>query len=151
MRSLFPSWKGTFTGSRPSLSGLPNPSVITTLETGLLTANDLSSLLHLIRSPDAHFLKVPSLPFHSLVSLLRKFPADCDSRVFWGSAVRDGLFEVLDVGLRVLLGRVGVGESGGQMEGEGEDMELVRQVFDAGVRCEGSYLSQHSISTWGGC
>jgi hypothetical protein len=40
----------------------------------------------------AHFLKVPSLPFYSLVGILAKFPADVDSRVFWSSGVRDTLY-----------------------------------------------------------
>lgn len=40
----------------------------------------------------SHFLKVPSLPFHSIISLLAKFPVDVDSRVFWSTGVRDVLF-----------------------------------------------------------
>lgn len=40
----------------------------------------------------SHFLKVPELPFHSLISILAKFPADIDSRVFWSSALRDMLY-----------------------------------------------------------
>ncbi len=42
--------------------------------------------------PQSHFLKVPSLPFYSLISMLSKFPADPDSRLFWSSASRDLLF-----------------------------------------------------------
>ena len=134
MRNLFPSWKGTFDGSRPSLSGLPNnPAVITALETGLLTPTELSALQHLIRSPAAHFLKAPELPFWKLVGLLKKFPVDGDSRVFWGGVVREGLFGVLVGALGVLVGRLG--EAGG----EEEEGELVKEVFDAGMRCEGSY------------
>lgn len=78
-----------------------------------MTESEVACLLYLIRSPDvslsllfmgpvltffdqqAHFLKVPSLPFHSLVSLLAKFPADIDSRVFWSSSLRDVLFDVV--------------------------------------------------------
>lgn len=147
MRSLFPSWKGTFDGQRPSLAGnsFPNsnpnptnPNIISTLETGLLTQTELSSLLHFIRAPDSHFLKVPSLPFYSLVSLLKKFPVDCDSRVFWGREVRDGLFEVLVVGIQVLMARVERKRADGE-EAEEEDMELVRMVFEAGMHCQGSY------------
>jgi|SRR5882762_513138 len=141
MRSLFPAWGGSFSGSRPSLTNLPqnhsnNSSVITTLSTGLITPSELSSLLHLIRSPDSHFLKVPELPFWSLVSLLKKFPVDCDSRVFWGREIRDGLFDVLSGALRVLLGRIG-----GDGAGEGEEAELVREVFEAGMHCEGLYCA----------
>jgi len=75
-----------------------------------MTENEISGLQHLIREPDvsdasnhasslidvfisqSHFLKVPSLPFHSLASLLAKFPTDIDSRVFWSAGVRDLLF-----------------------------------------------------------
>lgn len=40
----------------------------------------------------SHFLKVPSLPFHSLISILSKFPSDDDSRVFWPKSLRDKLY-----------------------------------------------------------
>ena len=105
---LFPSWQGKFDGSRPSLAGLPNETVVATLQAGLMTEGELSALLHLIRSPDvrcleeprmsmltigqSHFLKVPCLPFYSLISILSKFPSDVDSRVFWSSALRDFLY-----------------------------------------------------------
>ncbi|KAF7973837.1 hypothetical protein HWV62_14120 [Athelia sp. TMB] len=141
MRSLFPSWKGTFDGSRPSLAGLSNPHVAAALDTGLVTDHELTSLLHLIRSPDAHFLKVPALPFHSLVSLLRKFPADIDSRVFWSSGLRDKVFEVASAALQVLLWRI----EGAKNEGtpESEDMELVTKVFEAAVNC--AAFTSHQI------
>ncbi|CCM05864.1 uncharacterized protein FIBRA_08100 [Fibroporia radiculosa] len=105
MRALFPSWQGNFEGSRPSLSGLDNERVISTLQRGLLSEVELNSLLHLIRSPDSHFLKVPSLPFHSLISILSKFPADDDSRVFWSSTLRDLLYDITHAALQVLLAR----------------------------------------------
>jgi hypothetical protein len=56
---LFPSWQGRFDGSRLSLTGLPNEHDIQTLETGVMAEVKLNSLMHLIRSPDSHFLKVP--------------------------------------------------------------------------------------------
>jgi len=104
---LFPRWRGGFDGSRPSLAGLEGDRIIGALEGGLLTEQEICGLLFLIREPDvgyftifhsaplltlcaqSHFLKVPSLPFHSLISLLSKFPADVDSRVFWSTSVRD--------------------------------------------------------------
>ncbi len=108
---LFPSWQGNFDGSRPSLTRLDNEFVIAALQHGLISEPELKSLLHLIRSPDvsfdindilsnsnphaviqSHFLKVPSLPFHSLISVLSKFPTDDDSRVFWSNPVRDLLY-----------------------------------------------------------
>ncbi|PCH45064.1 hypothetical protein WOLCODRAFT_133474 [Wolfiporia cocos MD-104 SS10] len=97
MRALFPSWQGNFDGSRPSLSGLDNERVISTLQRGLLSEVELNCLLHLIRAPDSHFLKVPSLPFHSLISILSKFPADDDSRVFWSSTLRDMLYAAVHI------------------------------------------------------
>ncbi|OCH93331.1 hypothetical protein OBBRIDRAFT_725078 [Obba rivulosa] len=102
MRALFPSWLGNFDGSHPSLAGLDNEHVISTLQRGLLSETELSSLLHLIRAPDSHFLKVPSLPFHSLISILSKFPADDDSRVFWSGSLRDMLYAAV----QVLLARI---------------------------------------------
>ncbi|KAI0336872.1 hypothetical protein GY45DRAFT_1377691 [Cubamyces sp. BRFM 1775] len=97
MRALFPSWQGTFDGSRPSLAGLSNENVISTLQRGLLSETELNALLHLIKSPDSHFLKVPSLPFYSLISILSKFPADDDSRVFWSGNLRDSLYAAVQI------------------------------------------------------
>ncbi|KAJ3878394.1 hypothetical protein F5051DRAFT_230511 [Lentinula edodes] len=106
MSALFPSWLGSFDGSRPSLAGIDNDRVVAALESGLMTESEVACLLYLIRSPDAHFLKVPSLPFHSLVSLLAKFPADIDSRVFWSSSLRDVLFDVVVAAIQVLITRI---------------------------------------------
>ncbi|KAJ3558259.1 hypothetical protein NM688_g1028 [Phlebia brevispora] len=106
MRALFPSWQGNFNGSRPSLSGLDKPRMIATLQHGLITESELKSLLHLIRSPDSHFLKVPSLPFHSLISILSKFPADNDSRVFWSIPIRDLLYDITYAAVQVLMTRI---------------------------------------------
>ncbi|KAG0700599.1 hypothetical protein DFH29DRAFT_983050 [Suillus ampliporus] len=87
MRALFP----------PSLTGLRNDQVRGALEAGIITDAELKALLHLVQSPDSHFLKVPSLPFHFLISILSKFPADVDSRVFWTNILRDNLFTALGV------------------------------------------------------
>ena len=144
MGCLFPAWKGSWVGSKPSLAphnaaslnphpNTSNPAVLSTLQTGLLPSSALSALHHLIRKPDAHFLKVPVLPFWVLVSLLRKLPVDGDSRVFWGRDVRDGLFGVVVGALGVLGGQVA--EAGG-----GGDEELLRVVFEAGMSCEGAYI-----------
>ena len=38
------------------------------------------------------FLKVPSLPFHSLISILSKIPSDDDSKIFWSGNLRDTLY-----------------------------------------------------------
>ncbi|KAK7451099.1 hypothetical protein VKT23_012775 [Stygiomarasmius scandens] len=106
MAALFPSWQGTFDGVRPSLAGLTSERVVNTLETGLMTEGEVASLLYLIRSPDAHFLKVPSLPFYLLNNILRKFPADNDSMVFWTIGLRDVLFDVSFAAVQVLTNRI---------------------------------------------
>lgn len=60
-KKLFPSWQGNFDNSRPSLSGLDNERVISTLQRGLISEAELNSLLHLIRSPDVRdSLVIPS-------------------------------------------------------------------------------------------
>ncbi|KAI1798132.1 hypothetical protein LXA43DRAFT_876352 [Ganoderma leucocontextum] len=106
MRALFPSWQGNFDGPRPSLAGLGNEHVISTLQRGLISETELNSLLHLIKSPDSHFLKVPSLPFYSLISILSKFPADDDSRVFWSGNIRDSLYEMTHAAVQTLMSRI---------------------------------------------
>lgn len=50
----------------------------------------------------SHFLKVPSLPFYSLVSVLSKFPSDIDSRVFWNFTLRDLIFGKLNVAVLIV-------------------------------------------------
>lgn len=127
MRDLFPSWQGNFDGVRPSLAGLSNEHVIATLQQGLISDAELKSLLHLIRSPDSHFLKVPSLPFHYLMSLLSKFPADDDSRVFWSGSVRDVFYEVTYAAVQVLLTRI---EENLHSEWAGLLGQLVRTAMD---------------------
>lgn len=49
---LFPRWRGTFDGSRPSLAGLQGEHIIGALEGSLLTENEITGLLYLIREPD---------------------------------------------------------------------------------------------------
>ncbi|KAG6895436.1 hypothetical protein C0992_001222 [Termitomyces sp. T32_za158] len=66
MADLFPTWRGSFDGSRPSLAGLDSDQVIGALEGGLIGENEVVGLLHLIREPDlskfAEFLEPsPSL------------------------------------------------------------------------------------------
>ncbi|KAE9384369.1 hypothetical protein BT96DRAFT_842335, partial [Gymnopus androsaceus JB14] len=104
---LFPSWLGCFDGSRPSVAGVDNDQEQRPLEqASIMTRSNVTSLLYLICSPDARFLKVPSLPFHSLISVLAKFPADIDSRVFWTSSLRDLLFDAVFAAIQVLVARI---------------------------------------------
>jgi len=49
---LFPSWKGAFDGSRPSLLGLGPEHLAVALTTGLTTNAELDALMYLIQSPD---------------------------------------------------------------------------------------------------
>lgn len=134
MADLFPSWRGSFDGSRPSLAGLEADKIIMALEGGLLTENEVSGLLYLIREPDSHFLKVPALPFHSLLSLLSKFPSDVDSRVFWSSGVRDILYDVTYAAVQVLLPRV---EKAKQQNNPDEEysMDLVTDLVKTAMDC----------------
>ncbi|PPQ65995.1 hypothetical protein CVT26_010655 [Gymnopilus dilepis] len=153
MSDLFPHWRGNFDGSRPSLAGLDGDRLIMALEGGLLTEHEISALSYLIREPDSHFLKVPSLPFHSLVSLLSKFPTDVDSRVFWSANIRDALFDAtydcyyssvfLLTAISVSLAAIGVllprveqaKEKAGQQEEE-YAMDLVMSLLHKALNCQ---------------
>ncbi|KAH8116125.1 hypothetical protein DFH11DRAFT_1742507 [Phellopilus nigrolimitatus] len=95
MRALFPSWLGGFEGTHPTLDGLDQPAVLRTLENGLITLPEIDGLVALMKNPKSHFLKVPTLPFYTLVSILSKFPSDSDSRVFWSARLRDVLYGLL--------------------------------------------------------
>ncbi|KAK0192333.1 hypothetical protein F5146DRAFT_978738 [Armillaria mellea] len=147
MAALFPSWRGAFDGSHPSLARLNNDRVISALEYGLMTDTEVSALLYLIRSPDAHFLKVPSLPFHSLISVLSKFPADIDSRVFWSVGLRDMLYDVTYSAVQVLLSRI-VQEKEGLKDSHtpGESSAvLLEQVVKTATSCQA--FTPQQIST----
>ncbi|KAG6873625.1 hypothetical protein C0995_013556 [Termitomyces sp. Mi166 len=58
MADLFPNWRGSFDGSRPSLAGLNSDQVISALEGGLIGENEVVGLLHLIKEPDSCILVV---------------------------------------------------------------------------------------------
>ncbi|RXW19467.1 hypothetical protein EST38_g6393 [Candolleomyces aberdarensis] len=135
MTNLFPSWRGTFEGPNPSLVRLEGDLISRAIEVGLLTDSEINSLRHLIQSPDSHFLKVPVLPFHSLVTLLCKFPPDIDSRVFWSASTRDKLFDLTCVGLRELIPRVEKARQGSNADQE-HTMELVHELAKAAVNCQ---------------
>ncbi|KAG2750455.1 hypothetical protein P692DRAFT_20801961 [Suillus brevipes Sb2] len=128
MRSLFPTWKGGFEGSRPSLTGLRNDQVRGALETGIMTDGELKALLHLVQSPDSHFLKVPSLPFHFLISILSKFPVDVDGRLLSTNNLRDNLFNLTYSALGLLMAGVGNAIT--------EGSRLFDDLFQAAVTCQ---------------
>ncbi|KAF8632155.1 hypothetical protein AX17_004897 [Amanita inopinata Kibby_2008] len=132
MADLFPNWRGTFDGSRPSLAGLDGEHIIDALEGGLMTENELKGLLYLIREPDSHFLKVPSLPFHLLMSILSKFPSDVDSRVFWSSGLRDLLYDVTYAAVQILLSRVREHSAGANAA---YSIDLIVELVEIAVNC----------------
>ncbi|PFH46736.1 hypothetical protein AMATHDRAFT_7452 [Amanita thiersii Skay4041] len=136
MADLFPKWRGTFDGSRPSLAGLAGDHIIDALEGGLMTESELRGLLYLIREPDSHFLKVPSLPFHLLISILSKFPSDVDSRVFWSAAIRDLLYDVTYAAGQILLSRAKEQISRTSIEdSHAYPMDLVAELIQTAVEC----------------
>ncbi|RDB30252.1 hypothetical protein Hypma_007304 [Hypsizygus marmoreus] len=137
MADLFPNWRGSFDGTRPSLAGLDNERVIGALEGGLIGESEVVGLLHLIKEPDSHFLKAPSLPFYSLISVLSKFPADVDSRVFWSSSVRDMLYDVTYASVQILLSRVDARTTSFSTgTGDAEyTVELVSELVRTAVDC----------------
>lgn len=140
---MFPSWKGTFDGSKPSLAGLDGESLIGALEGGLIRESEVAGLLHLIREPDSHFLKVPSLPFHSLISILSKFPTDVDSRVFWSAGVRDVLYDVTYAATQVLLSRIDHDKPSSSTASEDGQysMDIVTDLVKTAMNCE-AFTSQ---------
>jgi hypothetical protein len=106
---LFPTWKGNFKGSKPSVAGLSNTQISSVFREGLLSWKEIEDILKLLRKPDvrffvcvvdnsshlppqSHFVKVPTLPYEHVMSILRKFPSDADSKVFRSPAVKDALF-----------------------------------------------------------
>ncbi|KAH8830647.1 hypothetical protein DL96DRAFT_1813663 [Flagelloscypha sp. PMI_526] len=112
MAALFPSWPGTFTGSRPTVAGLHGDGVRLALERGLITEGEIGVLVGLIRvGEESHFLKVPTLPFYSLMSLLAKCPSDRDSRVFWNATLKGMVFDVTVAALQTLYTRLNDGKT----------------------------------------
>ncbi|KAG8962146.1 hypothetical protein FRC03_004561 [Tulasnella sp. 419] len=126
MKELFPTWRGHFIGSQPSVNGLEGGPLTEVLDAGLISFDELDSLLALLRNPNAHFLKVPSLPYHSLISILQKFPVHGDSRVFWTNVLRDQLFTVAHAAVKILTA---------QWEQPDFDADLFDQVAAAAATC----------------
>ncbi|KAG8898726.1 hypothetical protein FRC01_010787, partial [Tulasnella sp. 417] len=99
MQNIFPNWRASFTSTSPSLEGLDGRQTSEVLKAGLLSYNELESLLQLMHNPESHFLKVPTLPFYALVSILQKFPGSGNesSGLFWGCALRDRVFAAVQM------------------------------------------------------
>ncbi|KAJ1306808.1 hypothetical protein OPQ81_007794 [Rhizoctonia solani] len=90
MHALFPSWPGRFEGALPIYDASPTdlqppPPV------DLLTDAELGIIMHLIQSPKSHFLKLPSLAYWSLLSVLAKIPVP---DVFAPGTMPDVLFDI---------------------------------------------------------
>ncbi|KAI6134786.1 hypothetical protein EV401DRAFT_1882536 [Pisolithus croceorrhizus] len=102
--------------------------------TGFMTITELDALMRLIQSPDSHFLKVPSLPFYFLASILSKFPAEVESRAYWSAGVTDALFGLTYHALNVLVTRW-------QECGQADDLRLLNDLLEVGISCQ-AFTSQ---------
>ncbi|KAG9040523.1 hypothetical protein FS837_000512 [Tulasnella sp. UAMH 9824] len=128
MQNIFPNWRASFTSTSPSLDGLDGRQTSEVLKAGLLSYNELESLLQLMHNPESHFLKVPTLPFYALVSILQKFPGSGDesSGLFWSAALRDRVFAAVQI-LSVRVSQ------------QDWDPKLLDEVVVAAVECQGSH------------
>ncbi|KAG8807846.1 hypothetical protein FRC17_004237, partial [Serendipita sp. 399] len=110
MREIFPSWKGHFHGSKPSVAGMDNLQISTALRDGLMSQKDIDDIYALLRKPDSHFVKVPTLPYYHLISILRKFPADKDSKVLHTPSIKSALYGKYSFELDIQFVRVAAQE-----------------------------------------
>lgn len=106
MREMFPSWKGHFLGSRPCVAGLDNGRISSAFHDGLISTKEIDDVVKLLRKPDSHFVKVPTLPYYHLISILRKFPSDKDSKILHTPAIKKALFKCAQVAVEELHTRV---------------------------------------------
>ncbi|KAG8977481.1 hypothetical protein FRB90_008781, partial [Tulasnella sp. 427] len=99
MRNVFQNWRGGFASSLPTFEGLDARQAAEVLKAGLVSYNELDSLLQLMQNPESHFLKVPTLPFYALISILQKLPAagqEADA-MMWTSTLRDRVFAAVQI------------------------------------------------------
>ncbi|KAF8512666.1 hypothetical protein BU17DRAFT_96053 [Hysterangium stoloniferum] len=136
MAALYPHWRGKFRNGAPSLDTLDNDQVNDALTNGLLSKDELVSLLNLITTPDSHFLKAASLPFYSLISLLSTFPSDVDSQIFWNFEARDQLYGMTLVAINAIKTRT---------QEFKEDPELQRKLLLAAFKCEAFTDAQRAV------
>ncbi|KAG8966857.1 hypothetical protein FRB90_010926, partial [Tulasnella sp. 427] len=129
MRNVFPNWRGSFASSLPTFEGLDARQAAEVVKAGLVSYNELDSLLQLMQNPESHFLKVPTLPFYALISILQKLPAagkEADTMV-WTSALRDRVFAVTQAAVQILSVRVAQQEW---------DPNLLEDVLSAALECQ---------------
>ncbi|KAI5988409.1 hypothetical protein EDD15DRAFT_2371426 [Pisolithus albus] len=107
-------------------TGLAPEHLAVAVTTGFMTITELDALMRLIRSPDSHFVEVPSLPFYFLTSILSKFPAEVESRAYWSAGVIDALF---GRALNVLVTRF-------QEHRQADDLRLLNDLLEVGMSCQ---------------
>ncbi|KAF8606057.1 hypothetical protein BDV93DRAFT_605050 [Ceratobasidium sp. AG-I] len=123
MRALFPSWRGRFEGTQPVYdTSLVDSRTPTSAD--LLTSSELGIALHLIQSPKSHFLKMPSLAYWSLLSILAKIPAP---DVFAPGAVPDLLFDITTFALEKYEAHFG---------SQGYDPVLHTKLIHGAIHCK---------------
>ncbi|PVG03189.1 hypothetical protein CPB86DRAFT_431862 [Serendipita vermifera] len=105
MREMFPSWKGHFLGCKPCVAGMDNAQISSALREGLMSTKDVEDILKLLRKPDSHFVKVPTLPYHYFISILRKLPTDKDSKILLTVDLKESLFNMVQAAMEELQAR----------------------------------------------
>ncbi|KAF9486157.1 hypothetical protein BDN70DRAFT_988169 [Pholiota conissans] len=140
MHDLFPRWRGSFSGSRPSLINVDEDRITGVLEVGLLTEIEIYELLYLIKVPESHFLKVTSLPFYSLISILSKLPTDEDSSVFLSRGIKDKLLDATLEAIKILMPRIVKVKEGSSSlrysEGEEYTIDLAYDLLHTALDCK---------------
>ncbi|CAE6425941.1 unnamed protein product [Rhizoctonia solani] len=132
MHALFPSWPGKFEGSLPVYEASPTDSrPPPTVD--LLTESELGIVLHLIQSPKSHFLKVPSLAYWSLISVLAKAPVP---DVFAPGTMPDSLFDITTFALEQYELLIGTQEY---------DPLVHVKLVDASLQCKA--FTDHQLGT----
>ncbi|KAI5982003.1 hypothetical protein EDD15DRAFT_2203369 [Pisolithus albus] len=116
--------------------GLAPEHLAVAVTTGFMTITELDALMRLIRSPDSHFVEVPSLPFYFLTSILSKFPAEVESRAYWSAGVIDALF---GRALNVLVTRF-------QEHRQADDLRLLNDLLEVAFTTQqGIVRMSHAI------
>ncbi|KZV76674.1 hypothetical protein PENSPDRAFT_680023 [Peniophora sp. CONT] len=130
LAALFPSWRGVFEHGVPVLRNLSETEQLSALAAGVLDDTELRALLSLVRSPDSHFVKVPSLPFHALISVLDKLPPEGQhGRALHTPARRDALFEAALAAAGVLA------SDEGARRATSDDPGLLAELLDVASQC----------------
>ncbi|VDC07370.1 unnamed protein product [Peniophora sp. CBMAI 1063] len=130
LAALFPSWRGVFENGVPVLRNLSETEQLSALAAGVLDDVELRALLSLVRSPDSHFVKVPSLPFHALISVLDKLPPEGQhGRALHTPARRDALFEAALAAAGVLA------SDEGARRATADDPGLLAELLEVASHC----------------